>query len=333
MTFEAVAARRDVTPVTVIVPLFNDREGIVRCCASLTEQRSEVSTIREILVVDGGSTDGSREAVSACAGRDPRVRLLDNPDRYVSHALNLAVSEASTDVFIRVDSHTTVADDYVDTAVATLETTGADVVGGPMRPEGRGDFGKAVAWALQSRWGIGGSRFHRDDYEGEADSVYMLVCTRATFERFGPFDERQVRNQDDEYTYRVRARGGRVWLTPKLRSTYEPRSDPAGLATQFFGYGRYKPRVLRKNPSGLRLRHLAPPAATLAWCALPLGRRHRWMAAPAVAHLAGISLAAATEGPAGWRERVLALWIMHVAYGAGFLVGLPDAFERTSTPA
>jgi len=333
MTIEAVAARRDVTPVTVIVPLFNDREGIVRCCASLTEQRSEVSTIREILVVDGGSTDGSREAVSAFAARDARVRLLDNPDRFVSHALNLAVSRGTSDIFVWISSHATVADDYVDVAVATLEATGADVVGGPMRPKGKGRFGEAVAWALRSRWGIGGSRFHRDDYEGEADSVYMLVFTRTTFERFGPFDECQVRNQDDEYTYRVRSQGGRVWLTPMLHSSYEPRSEPVGLATQFFGYGRYKPRVLRKNPSGLRLRHLAPPAVTLAWCALPLGRRHRWLAAPVAAHLAGISLAAATAGPSGWRERCLALWIMHVAYGAGFLVGLPDALGRTSTPA
>ncbi|MCZ7531185.1 MAG: glycosyltransferase family 2 protein [Acidimicrobiia bacterium] len=333
MTSDRVTARGHATPVTVIIPLFNDREGIARCCASLEHQRADFSTIREILVVDGGSTDGSRAAVADCMNRDPRIRLIDNADRFVSQALNLAVGEASTDVFVRVDSHTTVADDYVDTAVETLEATGADVVGGPMRPRGKDAFGKAVAWALQSRWGIGGSRFHRADYEGEADSVYMLVFTRSTIESFGAFDEQQVRNQDDEYTYRVRARGGRVWLTPRLRSTYEPRSDPAGLAKQFFGYGRYKPRVLKRNPSGMRLRHVAPPAAALAWCVLPLGLRDRRLAAPAVAHLLGISGAAASEGRSGWSDRVTALWIMHVAYGAGFLVGLPDLLERTNTPA
>ena len=197
--------------------------------------------------------------------------LLDNPDRFVPYALNLAVEEAPSPVIVRVDSHAVIAPDYVDAAVATLFRTGADVVGGPMRPTAETPVGRAVAWALTSRWGVGGSRFHLEGAAGETDSVYMGVFPRATFERFGRFDERFSRNQDDEFTYRVREQGGRVVLDPAMRSTYTPRDDFGALYRQFRGYGRFKPLVLRTHPSGLRLRHLAPPLVALAWAALPLG--------------------------------------------------------------
>ena len=207
-------------PVTVVVPVYNDAVGLDACCACIAVQKSEASEIREVLLLDGGSEDRTREVALEWAQRDPRFRLVDNHDRYVSAALNRAVRLASTDTFIWISSHTTVAPDYVDVATATLLETGADVVGGTMRPVGTTRFGNAVAWALQSPWGVGGSPFHRDDYEGEADSAYMLVFTRQTIERFGAFDECCIRNQDDEFTYRVRGRGGRVWLTSRLRSQY-----------------------------------------------------------------------------------------------------------------
>ena len=253
--------------------------------------------------------------------RDPRVRLLDNPDRFVPYALNLAVDAAPSPVIVRVDSHTVIAPDYVDAAVATLLRTGADVVGGPMRPTGETPVGRAVAWALTSRWGIGGSRFHLEGAAGETDSVYMGVFPRTTFERFGRFDERFSRNQDDEFTYRVREQGGRVVLDPAMRSSYTPRDDFGALYRQFRGYGRFKPLVLRTHPSGLRLRHLAPPLVALAWAALPLAVfRRRFLVIP-VAHVVAV-VAAAEPAKPGWPARARALLTMHLGYGFGFLRGL-----------
>ncbi len=320
-------------PVTVVVPVYNDAVGLDGCCACISVQVSIASEIREILLLDGGSQDGTREVAAEWAHRDPRFRLVDNDGRYVSAALNRAVLASSTDTFIWISSHTTVAPDYVDIATTTLLDTGADVVGGTMRPVGTTRFGRAVAWALQSRWGVGGSPFHQDDYEGEADSAYMLVFTRQTIERFGGFDERCIRNQDDEFTYRVRGRGGRVWLTSRLRSEYTARGDLASLIRQFYGYGYYKPRVLRANPSGMRLRHLAPPAVALVWCALPSARRRPLLALVPVAHVGTLGVVALESGVAGSADRGLALLAMHLAYGFGFLRGLADSSPRSrSTP-
>jgi glycosyltransferase involved in cell wall biosynthesis len=308
-------------PVTVAIPLFNDREGIGACLEAVLGQQEAASRVEAVLVVDGGSTDGSREVVAEAAQKDPRVRLLDNPERFVPFALNHAVDAAPSPVIVRVDSHAVIGPDYVDAAVTTLARTHADVVGGPMRPVGDTPVGRAVAWALTSRWGIGGSRFHRDDEAGETDGVYMGVFPRATFERFGRFDERFSRNQDDEFTYRVREMGGRVVLDPAMQSSYSPRADFGALYRQFRGYGRFKPLVLRTHPSGLRLRHLAPPAVALAWAALPLAVvRRRFLVIPLV-HVAAVA-AAAEPGKPGWLARVRALLTMHLGYGFGFLRGL-----------
>jgi succinoglycan biosynthesis protein ExoA len=149
----------------------------------------------------------------------------------------------------------------------------------------------------------------------------MGVFPMATFERFGRFDERFSRNQDDEFTYRVREQGGRVFLDPAMRSVYTPRDSFTALYRQFRGYGRFKPLVLRNHPSGLRPRHLAPPAVALAWSALPLALfRRRFLIVPVV-HLAAVAVAAEPSRP-GWAQRARALLTMHLGYGFGFLRGL-----------
>ncbi len=307
--------------MAVVIPLFNDREGIGACLDAVLGQASTRSRIDEVLVVDGCSTDGSRELVQQRGAADPRIRLLENPARFVPTALNLAIDGSTSPIIVRVDSHAVIAPEYVDAAVALLEETGADVVGGPMRPSGVGPIGEAVAWALCSRWGVGGSRFHLEGESGETDSVYMGVFRRSTFERFGRFDERFLRNQDDEFTYRVRELGGRVWLDPSLRSTYTPRDDYGALFRQFRGYGSFKPLVVREHPSGLRPRHLAPPLVALAWLALPLALRRRRFAIIPVAHLVAVGVAAKPTQP-GWGARARALLTMHLGYGIGFLRGL-----------
>lgn len=316
------------TTVSVLIPLLDDIGGIGRCLDAVVSQRTDSCRITEIVVADGGSTDGSRDVVAEWP--DPRVQLLDNPDRYVPGAMNRALGASTGEVIVRVDSHTTIEPDYVETAVQVLEETGADAVGGPMRPVGATPFGEAVAWALRSPWGIGGSRFHDETHEGPVDSAYMGVFPRRTFERVGGYDPAFVRNQDDELTYRIREQGGTVWLSPRIRSHYEPRGTIRALVRQFRGYGRFKPLVLLTHPSGLRLRHLAPPAVVLAWLAagvgLVAGERQRLLTVPAAAHLVAVAAAAGT-GDGRYRDRVVALLGMHLGYGAGFLEGLADVLR------
>jgi glycosyltransferase involved in cell wall biosynthesis len=309
-----------------MVPLLDDVHGIGPCLDAILGQHDRTSRIVEVLVADGGSTDGSRQEIALRSTNDDRVALVENPERYVPTGLNLCIAAARGEVIVRVDSHTVIAADYVDTAVALLDESGAAVVGGPMRPIGREPFGEAVAWALCSRWGIGGSRFHDVAFEGPSDSTYMGVFPRATFERFGVYDTAFVRNQDDELTYRIRAHGGVVWVSTRLHSSYQPRGSAAALFRQFRGYGHYKPLVLRRHGSAVRARHLAPPLVALGWLLLPVSVWLPLLCVPAALHLAVTAAVAGTSGDNRSR-RWVALLAMHLGYGVGFIAGVPSALR------
>src|SRR5262245_8865207 len=220
----------------------------------------------EILVADGRSTDGTREAVLELQAQRPQLRLIDNPGLVVPTGLNAALRQATGEIIVRVDGHTEVASDYVRQCVLSLRATGADNVGGRMNAVGDGAFGEAVALASSTPFGVGNARFHYSIRDEWVDTVYMGAWPRSVFARIGVFDEELVRDQDDEFNYRLLEQGGRIWLSQNIRSRYTNRITPRALGRQYFQYGYWKVRVMQKHKKQVRLRQFVPAAfvATVA---------------------------------------------------------------------
>jgi hypothetical protein len=312
--------------VSVVIPMRNEAAHIRRCVDSVLAQDYPPERL-EVVVVDGESDDDSVAVVQACG---PRVRVLHNPGRIVPTAMNIGIRAARGAVIARVDAHSILAPDFIRVGVETLQRTGADNVGGPMRSVGGGPTGDAVARAMASRFGIG-SYFHFATDDREVDTVYMGMYPRTVFERIGLFDEELVRNQDDELNYRLRKAGGRVFLTTRMHSQYQNRQRMRTLARQFFQYGLWKVRVLQKHPRQMSPRHCVPPAFVAAlgggavlslWSpTIACG----WLGLVGV-YTAALGAATATvpraDGEAGFGRIMAAFATMHVAWGAGFLVGL-----------
>jgi GT2 family glycosyltransferase len=251
--------------------------------------------------------------------------------------MNLAIQHGSGDIFIRIDGHTVISSDYVSKCVNVLQRSGAENAGGPMHAIGQTNFGKAVAIATSTPFGIGGGRFHYSEQEEWADTVYMGAWPRRVFEQIGLFDEELVRDQDDEFNYRIRELGGKILLSPQIRSQYTVRSTPKGLWKQYFQYGYYKVRVLQKHPRQMSLRQFLPPvfAAALALSALlallvPWGK---WLLAIIAGSYLAANLASSIQTATrhGWNHFFLLLVtyaILHFSYGTGFLVGLIHFWSR-----
>jgi succinoglycan biosynthesis protein ExoA len=309
--------------VSVVIPMRNESGWIERCLASVIAQEWPRDAM-EILVVDGMSTDGSYDTVARMAQSDSRIRTLKNPQRIVPSSLNIAIEAARGGVIARVDAHTVLEPDYIAQGVEILERTRADSVGGPMVSLGGSPAGDAIATAMKSRFGIG-AYFHFATEEREADTVYMGMWPRDVFARVGLFDEELVRNQDDEFSYRIRKAGGRIIVSPRMRSSYQNRTSWRALAKQFYQYGLWKVRVLQKHPAQMSLRHFVPPGFDAGVVfALLAGHGLRAVALTAVVVYGGVVLlVGAAEGRRGNRLRTaLALSILHHAWGLGFLVGL-----------
>lgn len=319
-------------PVTVIMPIRNEGAFITRSLGAVLEQ-DYPAELMQVLVADGMSDDGTREMVAELARTHPdhTVELVDNPGRIVPTGFNAALARARGDVIVRVDGHTIVAADYVSQCVAALTASGADNVGGRMDAEGSGPVATAIALATSSRFGVGDSQFHYATGEHWVDTVYLGAWPREVFARVGPFDPEMVRNQDDEFNYRLRAAGGRILLTDRIRSRYYSRASLRTLFRQYRQYGLWKVRVLQKHPKQMSARQFVPPvfAAVVYGGAVlaPLSPtvRRAWTASLGAYALAALTASVSVARRRGWRHLPVlpaAFAAVHVGYGTGFLAGL-----------
>ena len=321
-------------PVSIVIPARNEEALLPAALASVLAQDYGGTT--EIIVADGSDTPAMAAAVAA---RFPAVRVIPNPERTTPAGLNRAVRAASHAVIVRCDARCVLPPDYVRLAVATLERTGAVVVGGRQRPVGGTAFEWAVSLALTTPLGAGDARWRLGGPEGPADTVYLGVFRRGTLEAVGGFDAALARNQDYELNWRLRERGETVWFDPALEVAYRPRGSLAQLARQYYGYGWWKRVMLRRHPASLRWRQLAPPllvsglagSALLAIGAVAGGGGRPGtgavLLASALVPLAWLLLLAAGAAVVGLRRRSaaalllpLALAAMHLAWGTGFLL-------------
>lgn len=314
--------------VSVVVPIRNEADCIAQCLAAIWAQDYPVDRM-EILVVDGESDDGTRDVIQSLPEHE-RVRILDNPRRQQAFGMNVGIAAARGDYVVRIDGHTIIAPDYVRQCIVALQTTGAANVGGPMIPIGRTPVGKAIAIATRSRFGVP-SAFHVSDRAQYVDTVYLGAWPRWVLEKAGGFDGRLVNNQDYELNVRIRKQGGKIYMTPAIRSHYTPRDTYKALIRQYYRYGVSKTYTLRLHPRSLRLRQTAPPllVAGLA-LGLLLAPFFHW-AAVALAILVGLYLAAVLVFSAVslrhadrgvWWRLPLVFMSLHLAWGVGFWRGL-----------
>lgn len=286
----------------------------------------------EVIVADGMSVDATRDIIESFLPLHPYIRIVDNPGRTAPHGLNIATGAATGDILVRVDGHCEIAPDYVRNCVRHILEDGIDAVGGAVETVGETPVAQAIAMAMSSRFGVGDSMF-RTHTGGDvlADTVPFPAYTREIVERAGPYDVEQVRNQDDEYNYRIRAMGGKILLAADVGSRYYSRSSLRSLWRQYFQYGFWKVRVAQKHPRQMRARQFVPPlfVAGLASSALgaPFSRSARTVLALtagsyACANLAWSTRAAVRRGRSHLRLLPVVFATLHLSYGAGFLMGL-----------
>jgi len=317
--------------VSVIAPMWNEAAHIEGFVADIAAQDFEGEL--ELLVADGASSDGSVERLRGAAEREGiEVTVLDNPARWVSAGLNSCIRSATGGLIVRVDCHSRYPTDYVRRCVAAAEETGAENVGGIFIPIGRTGTERAVACAMNSPFGGIHWTRHGEDERVEVDTVPYGAFTPSAFERAGLFDETLVRNQDDEFNFRLRLAGGKIVLDPAIRIFYTPRGSFTRLFRQYYEYGLWKPAVMSKHGRIVSARSLVPIAfvgslAVLLALAAFSGTARILLALELVVYLAGalvFGVRAIRATGEKWRllPRVLAAFVVfHVAYGIGMAVG------------
>lgn len=321
----------DAPTVAIVVPVRNESRHIDDCLAALTGQTYPHDRL-QIVVVDGESSDDTVERVRRWKTRDGRIRLLNNPARVMPVGLNLGIEATDCDIVGVMSGHSSFDHDYVERTVRALRETGAWCVGARVSRESSSPVQRAIARAATSPIGVGDSRHNYATESGWAETAFPGMWPRWVFERIGLFDVDMPYNEDNEFSYRIIAAGGRIWFESSIIVRYVPRASLSGLFAQYRRYGRGKIAVFRKHRGAVRWRHFVPPV----WVAWLSAAAVGGLVNPVIWILGALTMAVylALTGSAALRHRrpddpvaltIAAFAAMHVGYGLGIWGGLLDA--------
>lgn len=325
--------------VVIIIPTLNEEVFIARCLDSIIAQTYPLQYM-DILVVDGGSSDATIAIVQEYHTQYPNIRLLNNPGRIQAKAFNIGLTESSAPYIIRLDAHAYYFESYVFLCVSKLkEDSTRGNVGGvwDIRPSKESVWAYANAFLNSSRFGIGGAAFRVGEKAGEVDTVPFGAFPRRVIEHIGGMREDLPRGEDNEFNYRIRSNGYKIYFDPDIRCVYYARPDLTSSCKQMYANGVSIGHLAYIAPKAIGVRHLIPLLFVLGLILGPI-------LSLGISHLIYVVLGAllsylicATTAAIGITRKfgykyflpLLVLFpCVHISYGLGTIYGLYSKFTH-----
>ena len=318
--------------VSIIIPCRNEEKFIGMCIDSIIANDYPKDRL-EILVVDGMSDDNTRTVVEGYCRRYQFISLLENPQRITPCAFNIGVKRAKGEVVIRMDAHSEYFNDYIKETITYLEKTGADNVGGIRitRTIENTLTARLISFVTSCPFGVGLAKYRFSKEGAFVDTVPNGAFRKELFDRIGYFDEKLIRNQDNEFNARIIEHGGKVFLSPTIKSYYYNQSTLKGLLRQAFRAGMWNVYTFKANPTAFRWRHFIPFIFVTAFLGLGLFTPIHYFARLGFFLLIGLygGIAGVSSLKIGIREGMKYIWVLpiifffyHVCYGLGTWGGL-----------
>lgn len=326
--------------VSIVIPCRNELKYIALCLDSIVAQDYPKDKLC-VYVCDGQSDDGTVDIIKSYEEKYPYIKYLDNPHKTTPHALNLGLQKGGFDIGIILGAHAALAPDYVSKSVACFNIDPAiGCVGGIIENIHENEISEAIGLAMSSSFGVGNAHFRTATKDGYVDTVAFGAYKKEVFEKIGYFDESLVRNQDDEFNYRVIINGFKIWLSHDIKCVYYVRASFPKLLQQYKQYGYWKVFVNKKHKAVTTVRQLIPfiwvTYLIFAW--IPALAYYPWI----FLYLSGIllylcvSLYAAwklTKNPSTFLRVLRAFYTLHLGYGWGYLRGIIDFLILNKKPS
>jgi succinoglycan biosynthesis protein ExoA len=243
--------------ISIIIPAFNEANYIDHLVRHFLQ--TSYTNLIEILIADGGSTDGTQDIIKQLSAENSRVRLLNNPRKIQAVGLNIMLKECQGDIVLRADAHSDYAPDYIEKCVEALLKSGASNAGGAQRVVAKSAFQSGVALASRSFLGNGGAKYRDPNYQGYADTVYLGCFWKECILAVGGSYIEEATNEDAELNQRLISRNEHaIYIDPNIKSWYYPRENLYSLFIQYFKYGMGRCNTSKKHPLKAQLRGLLP---------------------------------------------------------------------------
>ncbi len=320
--------------VSVVMPVYNESRYIRECIESLLLQDYPKEKM-EWIFVDGESKDDTVAVLKEYQNKYPSlIKVYNNPNKIVPYAMNIGIAASLGKYIVRLDAHAEYATDYISKCIFYLETTDAENVGGVAETKANGFTGNAIAKMLSSKFGVGNSQFRTNGESGYVDTVPFGAFKREVFSKYGGYDERLVRNQDNEMNYRIRKNGGKIYMSNDIHLSYYCRESIKGISAMARKNGMWNVITMKLCPGSMGVRHFVPLAFVLSILGLTaLSFIHVLFAV-----LLGVEMALyflldlvfsikQAETVKEFLALCLLFPIFHIAYGVGSMIGIMKLFS------
>ncbi len=321
--------------VSVVMPVYNESRYIDKCIDSLLQQDYPQDDM-EWIFVDGNSSDDTVKRIESYAIQHPKlIRVLNNPHKIVPYAMNIGIKESRGRFIVRLDAHADYADDYISKCVKYLNTIDTDNVGGVAETKANGFVGNSIAKMLSSRFGVGNSEFRTNGKSGYVDTVPFGAFRREVFTKYGGYDERLVRNQDNEMNYRIRKNGGKIYLADDIHLSYYCRDSIKGISDMAKKNGMWNVITMKLCPGAMGIRHFIPLAFVLSIIGLGLlgfvTKYFWWLLGIELALYLLLDVIFSIKQAGSLKEFFMILLLFptfHISYGIGSLKGIIKLYSK-----
>lgn len=316
--------------VSVVIPCRNEAPYIEECISAIYNCSLPIDVKLSVYVVDGMSDDGTREIIEKLIKEYATLYLVDNIKQLTPFAFNLGIYAGGQVDFVQiVGARHILSKNYLSNCIDRLESDKTTwCVGGKIINEYINPVGEIISKAMSTSFGMGLGNFRTLDKSGFTDTVTSPMYPYWVFEKIGFFDEALVRNQDDDFNYRITSSGGKIYYDNDISLKYYVRGNYSGLWRQFFQYGYWKVFVNRKHKAVTTLRQLIPPLFVLYLIAVPFTFINIYLgiisSIPLLIYIVLMKLVA-------WRKKssfaefiglIKTFPILHISYGLGYLKGI-----------
>lgn len=318
--------------IAIIIPALNEEKFIGKCLDSIVSCHYPKEYLR-VFVVDGLSEDRTAEVVKQYSTQNPWIQLILNPNKTTPFAFNLGI-KASNDatILITVGAHSEIAPDFIEKVIETFSISNEiGCVGGCLENVYEDELSKCIGLAMSSLFGVGNAHFRTGDKDGFVDTVGFPAYKREVFEKVGFFNESLVRNQDDEFNYRVTKAGFKIYLNRAIKSKYYVRGSFDKLYRQYFQYGYWKVYVNQMHKTVTSTRQLIPPLFVAFLFIGFIFSLLSWFLAGfyfgVIAVYLTIAFLFASRLTGQFKEVLFVVYtfmVLHVGYGLGYLKGILD---------
>ena len=327
--------------LSIVIPCKNEELFIEECIDAIYNNNLDDSVQLSVIIIDGMSNDGTRGIIQKLKAKYSNLFLVDNLEELTPFAFNLGIKFREADYYQIVGARQILSINYLHAAMRILnENPEIWCVGGSVENVYVNKIGELISKAMSTTFGMGLGNFRTLNESGYTDTVGTPIYPSFVFEKIGYFDEELVRNQDDDYNFRVTKAGGKIWFENSISLKYYVRGNYNGLFKQFFQYGYWKVYVNKKHGEVTTLRQLVPPLFVLYAIFLPfLPLFSLNLFLVAIIGLVFYSLLAvyfAIKKASSLNDFfgvVKTFPILHFSYGLGYLQGLIHFFILNRKPS